>query len=336
MDKNEFNQQSLDTKVSNAAKEHISKPHYDEIDLIKLWRIVWDGKWKIIAISSVFAVMSVFYALSLPNIYKSDALLMPNSQSNNSGALGALAGQFGGLASLAGINLKGASDDKTAFALEIIRSREFLYKFIEERNLKPLLMALEGWNQPTNTLLYNAKVYDKDADKWLREVKAPLKPEPSLHETYDKFIKNHLVVSQDKETGTIKVSVLHYSPYVAKELVDEIVKEINKTVKLQDEAEATKSIQYLERELENTNLAGMKALFYQLIENQQQTLMLSKVRDDYVFKVIDKAVVPELKHSPRRAIICIVGTIFGGIIGVIIVVLLSIKQNSLKAKRVTI
>ena len=43
----------------------------DEIDLRELWNVIWRGKWLIIAITTIFAVASVFYALSLPNIYKS-------------------------------------------------------------------------------------------------------------------------------------------------------------------------------------------------------------------------------------------------------------------------
>ena len=76
----------------------------DEIDLRELFTAIWQGKWIIIAITTLFAVASVFYAINQPNIYKSEALLAPAEQ-DQQGGLGALAGQFGGLASLAGVNL---------------------------------------------------------------------------------------------------------------------------------------------------------------------------------------------------------------------------------------
>ena len=44
----------------------------DEINLSELFSIVWEKKRLIIIISFIFAVSSVFYSLSLPNIYKSD------------------------------------------------------------------------------------------------------------------------------------------------------------------------------------------------------------------------------------------------------------------------
>ena len=52
----------------------------------------------------------------------------------------------------------------------------------------------------------------------------------------------------------------------------------------------------------------------QLIKTEQQTIMLSQSSPEYVFKVIDRPIIPELKLKPKRAIICIVGTISGFII----------------------
>ena len=76
----------------------------DEIDLRELFTVIWQGKLIVIALTILFAVASVFYAISLPNVYKSEALLAP-AEAQQQGGLGALAGQFGGLASLAGVNL---------------------------------------------------------------------------------------------------------------------------------------------------------------------------------------------------------------------------------------
>jgi hypothetical protein len=91
----------------------------DEIDLSELWRAIWSGKLLIILISFVFAISSIAFALSKPDVYKASILLAPSS-SDSAGGMGALAGQFGGLASLAGISLGGGGADKTALALEII------------------------------------------------------------------------------------------------------------------------------------------------------------------------------------------------------------------------
>ena len=300
----------------------------DEIDLAELISVLWKQKWKILLLSFVFAIVAAFYALSLPNIYRASSLLMPNAQNQSSSGLKGLASQFGGFASLAGINLGSAGSDKTGYALEVMRSREFIYKFINDNDLKIAIIAVDGWNRERNEFIYNDKVYDIASRKWVREVRPPFEAEPSIQQTYEKFIREHLSVSQDQNTGMVTVTVSHYSPFVAKELVEKLISAINLTIKKQDLDEATKSIAYLEQELTLTNETGMKSMFYQLIEQQQQTLMLTKVRTDYVLKVIDKAVLPETKFKPSRPVIVLAGALVGLLLSSFVVLIISFRGKN--------
>ena len=49
--------------------------------------------------------------------------------------------------------------------------------------------------------------------------------------------------------------------------------------------------------------------------------MLDQVRPEYVFKTIDPAEVPEEESKPSNALICILRTLLGGILGIVIVVI---------------
>ena len=89
--------------------------HDDEIDLLEVFRVLWQGKWLIGGITAVSSAVAVVIALMLPNIYRAEALLAPN-QDEGAGRLSALAGQYGNLASLAGINLNSVSTDKITLA----------------------------------------------------------------------------------------------------------------------------------------------------------------------------------------------------------------------------
>ncbi|WP_105254002.1 Wzz/FepE/Etk N-terminal domain-containing protein [Pseudoalteromonas sp. T1lg75] len=290
----------------------------DEIDLKELFLALWQGKWIIIGTTLIAAVIAVAYALSLPNIYKSEALLAP-AEDGQSGGLSALAGQFGGLASLAGVNLGGGSADKTTIALELLKSRSFVGEFVQEHNLKPLIMAANGWEQASNKVIYDPEVYDSEKGVWIREVKAPKQPEPSQLEVHAKFTKQFLNVSQDKETGLVTISVKHYSPVVAKELTDKLIEQLNNTMRANDIADADNSIEYLNNALQETSVADMQKVFYQLIEQQQQTKMLASVRDEYTLKTIDPAVIAEEKSDPKRALICILGVMLGCMLASLIV-----------------
>ncbi|WP_350551549.1 Wzz/FepE/Etk N-terminal domain-containing protein [Pseudoalteromonas sp. 120-MNA-CIBAN-0494] len=291
----------------------------DEIDLRELFAVIWQGKWLIIAITALFAVASVVYAINQPNIYKSEALLAPAEQ-EGSGGLAGLAGQFGGLASLAGVNLGGGSSNKAQLAIEVLKSRQFTSDFIQKHNILPDLMAAKTWDMQTNTVVYNSEMYDAQNNKWLREVEAPFKPEPSMQEAFKVFSKI-ISASTDKESGMVTVSVEHVSPSVAQQWVSWLIEDINKSMKERDVLEAVKSTDFLTQQLEQTKIADIRAVLYKLVEEQTKTIMFAKVRDEYVFKTIDAALVPEEKFKPKRALICVLGVLLGGMLSVMIVLI---------------
>ena len=95
--------------------------HDYEIDLLELIKVLWDAKIRIVAITAVAAFISVIYALTQPNIYHADALLAPTEDAGG-GGMSRLAGQFGGLASLAGISLPDEGVNKSVLGLEVLNS----------------------------------------------------------------------------------------------------------------------------------------------------------------------------------------------------------------------
>jgi uncharacterized protein involved in exopolysaccharide biosynthesis len=300
----------------------------DEIDLKELWQAIWKGKWIIAAVTSVFAVAAVVFALMLPNEYKATAILAPASNSGGN-ALSKLAGQFGGLASLAGINLGGASgEDKTAIAMELIKSWGFQEQFIRENNLEVEVFAAKGWDRKNNKLIIDEDLYDPVNKKWVRDYD-PNKgetAEPSSWELYEK-LKERISVSQDKQTGLVNLSVEYYSPIIAKQWVELIVKQINKYLQEKDKQEAQKNIDYLARQVEKTNVAEMKSVFYQLIEEQTKTLMLAEASDEYVLKTISEAKVPEENSKPRRTLIVALATMLGGMLSILFVLTNLLKNK---------
>lgn len=284
----------------------------DEIDLRDLWKVLWAEKWIIIGITLLFAVASLAYAIYLPNVYRSEVLLAPAEESSG-GGLSSMAGSLGGLASLAGVSLGGSGVDKTTIAIEVLKSREFIDQFVRKHNLLVPLMAVKDWDSNLNHLVIDKNIYDEVKNKWVRTSKPPRASEPSSQEAYSEFMEL-FSVSKDKETGLVSLSVEHYSPNIAKAWVDLLTKEINAEMKLRDMSEAKKSIQYLSKQLDKTSISEMKMVFYELIEEQTKTVMFAEVREEYAFKTIDKAVVPELKVKPRRALIVVFGTVLGGML----------------------
>jgi uncharacterized protein involved in exopolysaccharide biosynthesis len=192
-------------------------------------------------------------------------------------------------------------------------------------------MAAENWDINSNSLILDDDVYNAKTKVWLREVKAPKKPQPSAWEAYKAF-KDMLTVASDKETGMITLTIEHYSPEIATQWLLWIVSDINATMREQDKTEAQRSIDYLSTKLQETQLADMQTVFYQLIEQQTKTIMLAEVSLEYVLKTIDPANAPEDKAKPKRALIVVLGTMLGGILSVLIVLVRYFSNKGNKAE----
>ena len=290
-----------------------------EIDLLELLKILWAGKIKIIVITILFAICSVYYALSIPNQYKATSLLTP-TQSSGGGVSSAMS-RFGGLASLAGVNIGTGESNEAKIAIEIMQSWSFIENFIAENNLAVELSTVNGWNKSTNDLLIDDGVYDLENNKWIGTP-------PSSWSLFQLF-SGILLVSENTNSGLITVSVEYYSPQIAKHWLDLYVSSINTYMQKRKIVEATRTIEYLEEQIAQTSISGMQEVFYTIIEEQTKNKMLAVASPEYVFTSVSPAMVPEQKSQPRRSIICILGTLLGGIFSTLLVLVMHYtrKQN---------
>ncbi|WP_050939296.1 Wzz/FepE/Etk N-terminal domain-containing protein [Vibrio harveyi] len=300
----------------------------DEIDLRELFGALWKGKWIIIATTFIFAIGSVLYALSLPDIYKADALLAP-AESSNGGGLSKMAGQLGGLAAFAGVNLGGNGTSQADLAIQVMKSRQFIENFVEKHDLLVPLFAIKGWDLNSNTFLFDRDIYNPQTGEWLRAPKGLRGSKPTQQEAFQLF-RSNLVIAQDKDSGLYKVSLTHYSPYTAQQWLNWLIKDINEVMRERAITDASQNLAYLNIQLKKTPIADMQSTFYKLIEEQTKSLMLAEVQEEFVFKVVDPAVVPELKDTPKRAIICAVGALLGVMLGIAIVMVCFAYRNETK------
>lgn len=300
----------------------------DEIDLRQLFATLWEGKWLIIAITFLFAAGGVAYAMYKPDIYEASVLMAPT---NEESGISGISGQLGGLASLAGINIGGGGSNQTVIAKEVLGSRAFLADFIDRYNLSAPLMAVEGWNHKQNKWQYNRKVYNPETAEWLLDENGKSQV-PTDWDLVKAFKDKHLSISDNKESGLVTLSVKGLSPQATQQWAEWLVQDINEHMRQEDVASAEARINYLEDKLNETNVAGMQQVFYQLIESETRTVMLANAQKEYVFKTIDPAVVPQDKSEPKRALIAILATLLGGMLSVFIVLIRAFFRSDKQEK----
>lgn len=291
----------------------------DEIDLKELFLVLWAGKFLIAAITAVFAISSVLYALSIPNQYKATVLLAP-AQSDGGGLSSAL-GQLGGLASLAGVSIGEGSSSEAQIAQEIMKSWAFVEAFIYDNDLAVKVYAAEGWSKGSGELKINSDVYDTDENTWLLEdAETGGVVSPTSWALFERF-SGMLSISQDKPSGLVSVSIEYFSPQIAKEWLDLYIAAINKHMQERQVAKVSNNISYLEAQIAKTSIAEMREVFYTIIEEQTKNKMVAEASPDYAFVAVSPSMIPEEKSKPSRALICVLGTLLGGMLGVVIVLI---------------
>lgn len=275
----------------------------DEIDLREIFTVLWTEKWVIVGFTSLAAIISVVVAILMTDIYRAEITLASADAEQSAGGLMA---QLGGAAALLGVNV-GSGGDNISSTLAILQSRQFIGKFIKDNQLLVPLFAA-NWDKRNQQSQIDYSIYDQDSGEWLLDSGTP-----TINDAVDRFRQILSVSAPDRNTGIVTVAIEWHNPFEAAEWVNNIVSTLNSHVRDQEVNEANSAIAYLRRQLESTQLVDMQRVFYQLIESQTRIIMLADVRDEYVFKVIDPAVVPEEKSRPRRSMICIVGTLIGSI-----------------------
>lgn len=295
-----------------------------DVSVAELLKVAWDSRVEnfllFIFVISLAVVMSIFKQ----DRYTAEVLLMPTEEASG-GGLSAISNSLGGLASLAGVDISSGNGRQVSEAVEVLRSRKFLISFIEEQNLSADIVAAKYWDSNANKIIYDDRLFDSSENKWIRTEGGRNSVPPSMLEVYEVF-KGDFDVSHDRSEGFVRLKVTHYSPYAARDWLLNIVRKLNLTMREDSIRLAETSRLFLERELERSQVADMRVVFYEMIEEQVKRKMLASVREEYVFKIVDPPLVEEEPSEPNRIVIILSG-IFMGIVVMFVKVLVQVSSQ---------
>jgi hypothetical protein len=291
----------------------------NEIDLKKLFHLLWEGKWIVVSVTAFVSIAGVIYSLLLPNIYESRALLVPVNSSSS--IAGSLAG-YSGLAGLAGISLpSGNSEGNSVEAIKKLSSLSFFENNIMPNIYLPDLMAFKSWNSKTNEVVFDESLFEVKTNSWIRNYSYPLQQIPSAQESFAVFSSKHLTLSEDKKSGFITLSIKHQSPYIAKQWTELVVNEVNSFYRQKDKLNSEKAVNYLNQQILMTSLSEIKEVLAKLLQEEVKKLTLIEANQFYVFDYIDPPALMETRSEPNRALICFLSALLGGILSLLLVFL---------------
>jgi len=280
----------------------------DEINAKEVFFALWSSKILIILMVTIFAVGSVIYSLSIPNKFTSSSLLKM-SDNNSRPSSNSSMDMIG---SIAGLNLSAAGSSKSSLIIETIESRDFLKHLLTFDKVLPSIVAIQSYDNETGELIFDDSIYDQKNNTFTSD------PEkrPTFHKTFLTY--NNMIKVSTTNTGYIYLSVTHLSPKFAYELLNLIISEVNSLSRARVLQESKDSLNFLYNQLTETNEIEIRNSINQIIGSELRRQMLAEVKKNYLINPLDKPFVPEMKSSPNRARICILGTILGFFLSILI------------------
>lgn len=300
-----------------------SPPMEDEISLRDIAAALGRRKRMIAVIVAACTLFGLLYAVFTQPLYSASVTVRPVSEEAGD-ALSGLRSQFGGAAALAGISLGGGASDAQEF-IAILKSRDLGERFINEYGLKPYLFPdrwdaeAGAWKTGEPGLIGRAAQGVSRTLAWLsgdEGWRPPAPGEPSDREAYKEFSENVRSISEDVETGIVTLSFEFPDPERAAEWANAYVAMANADIRQDTVREASRALAYLNEQVQETNMAGLRETIFSIIQTQLERITLANARPQYAFKVLDPAVVPEERSHPKRALIVILSLILGGMLGV--------------------
>lgn len=264
-----------------------AEPLEEGIDIFVIWRVIRRYRISIAICTVICTLGAAIYCVLATPMFRAEATITEAHDSNLQGN-SPIPGQLSGIASLAGFAL-GAGSGQSRDAQAILKSRRLAEQFIERYNIKDQLLARAGGSQ---TMWHAVSFFRKDV----------------------------LNVDEDRKNGVTTISMYWSDPKEAAQWANDYIALSNEVIRNHAATDARRNIDFLTGQLKLTTSVEVQHALYNLVENETKTLMLAEGRADYAFWTIDPAVPPELKASPKTAILIVVGLVAGLFAGLLIAI----------------
>ena len=276
------------------------------VDLKELFSILWKGKILIIVIAAVFFVVAAIYALSLPNLYRSSASMSVIN-------MGAGANTITTQISFSGLSVqeKGVKGPRY---VNTVTSRAFFKHLIEvDEDFLPALMAAKRYHKKSEKLIYDSDVYDVVNKKWLVA-------KPHYLTAFREYIKR-MTIGFHQERSIIDISIDHISPVVAKEMTESIIFEADQMLRNLDLQASSEALTYLTTAIPQQQQLALRGAMNDMIMNQLETQMMTKIGPTYIIQVVDPPFVPLYRFAPNRTFISFSAGVVGLVFGIILILM---------------
>jgi len=301
----------------------------DEINLLDLWSIIWNGKWFIALFVTICTLAAIVISLFvLEKTYKSTTTIIPLTQEKSS--MGNLSGLIGNLS--LPISLPG---QQTSNIMSFLQSRTLKERLIKKQNL--LLLLYED-------------LWDSENKKWI--VDEPKDTPTVIKAIQEEKLNKIYSLSQDKKTELITIGWAGKDPLFTNKMTESIIDELNFFLENEYDSNAkrerefiekqlivsTAELEHWERQVPNDKLTLSKInrerfasqTVYTELRKQLEMAKITEAKTLESFKILDRPFVPEKPFKPNKRLIVVLSFVCSSFIALFLVFFQNFVRNALK------
>lgn len=259
-------------------------------------------RWKLFAIVIALSwMLAAVYLALVPATYSATAQIfyMPRNQQMQSSS-----GALSRLGTLYGFH---SEDQRKEIALATLKSNTLIREFLVQQKLLPMLFPSQWQNS---------------SRKW----RPGTNTSTLLAQGITKF-KGLMNISSNDMTGAINVSLSIQDKALVAPLVNKYVETGDEMLRKRTLSQSESSLNYLEAQLEHTNVTELRSAIADLAEHQLQEITLAKNSGPFAFEFVDRASMPLRRSWPKPLLLFAISTFLSGILAAAISIIIDIKSS---------
>lgn len=260
-----------------------------DISFKNFFQILFDQIAIIIVISAVFGAAFFAFSYSQEEKFTSKIVITYNTQKNN---ISSMSSGLGGLSQLAGIDLGSGSSPQEEESYAMLFSRVNLKSFVEgSESIQNYFLEHTNSNSLSN------------------------------FEPIFSFINKSISLTRSKNTGISNIYFSAFDKEISANFLNQLIFHSNESLRKEAQDASERKVEFLNIESSKNSYRNVQAIFGRMIETEIQNKMMANTQEEYAFKIIDPAVIPLNKSSPRILFSLFLGILIGLIVGVVFAIL---------------
>ena len=266
----------------------------DQLDLAAMAASLWAHKWLAVALVATCVALAILYLNLVPYKYTAQLALTPAEHSGSK-----VPGGLASLGSIVGVDIGGEAGSSFAIFGEAVKSTTVMERLSKDRRIMQTVFSAQ-WDPSYRQFrepLSPVRGITRPIKSLLAVPDKPWAP-PTATDLRD-YAKLRIIVTEDRKKAITTLSFEHPDPEFAKYFLARASTEADTFLRQKSLARSTDYVQYLERRLNEVQVAEYRQSLAQALSNYENLRMMASSTAAYAAEPFGEVTVTTRPTSPQ-------------------------------------